>query len=335
MTPGRGAVPRRGSLGRGGTPARGRGRARGLVCAVDSDATNGLHHADGALLNPDLFIVARASERGSDKRLLQGRGRPRGVAVREQRPPHGARGPATARTDVLEVESPARCSMKLEEVQIDAGSTMTGKSVDEALGSHPVLAIRHAAGQITANPPLEHKLQAGDLVLMLGEDELSAVRRSSDRSLPTRPSEPLAGQARSVAGANGLPPLAGSTSWPRIFFFWFWNSASVRTPLSRRSARRSSSVVTEGAAGAGGALGAAGAGGSYGPGTSAPCSARPAGRSSAARARGSGCSRTRCVRTHSRLDDQVARSDDPLEDALLEPHIVDRLEGDLHRAFSR
>jgi uncharacterized protein with PhoU and TrkA domain len=82
-------------------------------------------------------------------------------------------------TDVLEVETPGAVSMKLEEVRVDAGSTMAGKTIDEALGSHRVLAIRHAAGQITANPPREHALLAGDLVLMLGEDELSAVRRSS------------------------------------------------------------------------------------------------------------------------------------------------------------
>jgi K+/H+ antiporter YhaU regulatory subunit KhtT len=40
------------------------------------------------------------------------------------------------------------------------------------------LAIRHAAGQITASPSNDHRLQVGDLILMLGEDELSAVRRS-------------------------------------------------------------------------------------------------------------------------------------------------------------
>jgi len=155
------------------------GRARGLVCAVDSDATNVYITLMARSLNPDLFIVARASERGSDKRLLKA-GADRVVSPFVSSGRHMALVALRPRaTDVLEVESPGAVSMKLEEVQIDAGSTMTGKSVDEALGSHPVLAIRHAAGQITANPPREHKLQAGDLVLMLGEDELSAVRRSS------------------------------------------------------------------------------------------------------------------------------------------------------------
>jgi K+/H+ antiporter YhaU regulatory subunit KhtT len=69
--------------------------------------------------------------------------------------------------------------MKLEEVRVDAGSPMAGRTIEEALGSHSVLAIRHAAGQITAGPSREHRLQAGDLVLMLGEDELPAIRRSS------------------------------------------------------------------------------------------------------------------------------------------------------------
>jgi uncharacterized protein with PhoU and TrkA domain len=41
-----------------------------------------------------------------------------------------------------------------------------------------VLAVRHAGGQIAPNPPSELQLRQGDLVLLLGEEELAAVRRS-------------------------------------------------------------------------------------------------------------------------------------------------------------
>ena len=66
---------------------------------------------------------------------------------------------------------------------------------------------------------------------------------------------------RTIADVMGATPAVGPPRGvatraaragcycPRIFFFWFWNSASVRTPLSRRSARRWSSVVTDGADG--------------------------------------------------------------------------------------
>ena len=51
--------------------AAGADRARGLVCAVDSDATNVYIALVARALNPELFIVARASEPGSDQRLLR------------------------------------------------------------------------------------------------------------------------------------------------------------------------------------------------------------------------------------------------------------------------
>jgi len=154
-------------------------RARGLVCAVDSDATNVYITLVARSLNPDLFIVARASERGSDTRLLKA-GADRVVSPFVSSGRHMALVALRPRVaDVLEVESPGAASMKLEEVRVEAGSPMAGQTIGEALGPHPVLAIRHAAGQITASPSNEHRLQVGDLILMLGEDELSAVRRSS------------------------------------------------------------------------------------------------------------------------------------------------------------
>jgi K+/H+ antiporter YhaU regulatory subunit KhtT len=79
----------------------------------------------------------------------------------------------------VEVATAGSASMRLEELRIDPDSTAAGKSVGDAFGTHPVLAIRHSGGQITANPSPELTLQPGDLVLLLGEDELPAIRRSS------------------------------------------------------------------------------------------------------------------------------------------------------------
>ena len=154
-------------------------RARGLVCAVDSDATNVYITLVARSLNPELFIVARASERGSDQRLLRA-GADRVVSPFVSSGRHMALVALRPRvSDVVEVESPGTASMKLEEVRVEADSPMAGRTVVESFGSTPVLAIRHAGGQITANPPKDRSLQAGDLVLTLGEGELSAVRRMS------------------------------------------------------------------------------------------------------------------------------------------------------------
>lgn len=154
-------------------------RARGLVCAVDSDATNVYITLMARSLNPDLFIVARASERGSDARLLKA-GADRVVSPFVSSGRHMALVALHPRAaDVVEVESGGATSLRLEELRIEAGSQTAGRSIAEAIGSTPVLAIRHPGGQITANPPQDHVLQQGDLVLMIGEEDLPAVRRDS------------------------------------------------------------------------------------------------------------------------------------------------------------
>jgi len=159
--------------------AAGADRARGLVCAVDSDATNVYIALVARAINPDLFIVARASEPGSDQRLLHaGANRVvspfvssgRHMALVAMRP---------SADDVVALGTSGKASMALEEVRVQTGSALEGSSIGESLGSTPVLAIRHPGGQITPNPPSDHRLRQGDLVLLLGESELSSVRSSS------------------------------------------------------------------------------------------------------------------------------------------------------------
>ena len=153
-------------------------RARGLVSAVDSDATNVYITLVARGMNPELFIVARASEPGSDQRLLRA-GADRVVSPFVSSGRHMALVAMRPRvSDVVELETADASSMKLEEVRVDAESPLAGRPVGDALGSATVLAIRHTGGQITANPPRDVTLQAGDLVLVLGEAELAAVRRA-------------------------------------------------------------------------------------------------------------------------------------------------------------
>jgi voltage-gated potassium channel len=152
-------------------------RARGLVCAVDSDATNVYITLMARSLTPDLFIVARASERGSDKRLLKA-GADRVVSPFVSSGRHMALVALRPRAaDVVEVESGGASSLRLEELRVDPGSPTAGRTIADAMGATPVLAIRHPGGQITANPPSDLVLEPGDLVLMIGEADLPAVRR--------------------------------------------------------------------------------------------------------------------------------------------------------------
>jgi voltage-gated potassium channel len=99
-------------------------RARGLVCAVDSDATNVFIALVARALNPDLFIVARASEPGSDRRLLRaGANRVvspfvssgRHMALVAMRP---------SADDVVALGASGAASMALEEVRVEQGSLL-------------------------------------------------------------------------------------------------------------------------------------------------------------------------------------------------------------------
>jgi voltage-gated potassium channel len=154
-------------------------RARGLVCAVDSDATNVYIALVARAINPEVFIVSRASEPGSDQRLLRA-GANRVVSPFVSSGRHMALVAMRPRADdVVPLGASGAASMALEEVQVDHGSLLDGMSVGQALGSTPVLAVRHAGGQIVPNPPHDLQLRPGDLILLLGESELSSLRSSS------------------------------------------------------------------------------------------------------------------------------------------------------------
>ena len=153
-------------------------RARGLVCAVDSDATNVYIALVARGLNPELFIVARASEPGSDQRLLAA-GADRVVSPFVSSGRHMALVAMRPRvSDVVEFQTPDTSTIKLEQIRIESGSPFADQEVHDAFGGVPVLAVRHAGGQITVNPPPDARLLVGDIVLVLGEADLTSVVRS-------------------------------------------------------------------------------------------------------------------------------------------------------------
>lgn len=146
-------------------------RAKGLVCAVDSDATNVYITLMARSLNPDIFIVARASEPGSDIRLEKaGADRVvspfvssgRHMALMAQRP---------AIADAVELTSRARARpLWVEELIIEEGSPLSGRTVAEARGSSSALALRRPDGRVTTTPGDEVVLDPGALLLVLAEE---------------------------------------------------------------------------------------------------------------------------------------------------------------------
>ncbi|MBV9060485.1 MAG: NAD-binding protein [Pseudonocardiales bacterium] len=152
-------------------------RARGLVCAVDSDAENVYITLVARSLNPNISIVARASEDTAADRLYRA-GANRVVS------PYVTSGRRMAlialRPEVVDFFDLARSgsgAVRIEELLISENSMLVGQTVAQVCGSATALLIRRAAGELVPNPSRDTVVKAGDLVVAFGEpDTLGPLR---------------------------------------------------------------------------------------------------------------------------------------------------------------
>jgi voltage-gated potassium channel len=145
-------------------------RARGLICAVDSDAANVFITLTARALNPHLRIIARASEKASIDKLLR-------AGADEVVSPYGLSGRRMAvlavQPSVLEVLDLLNLGpdIRLEEVAVRAGTQLEGLTIAEALTRYAgvaILALRKPGSDVSANPDHEVRLASGDLIVALG-----------------------------------------------------------------------------------------------------------------------------------------------------------------------
>ena len=147
-------------------------RARGLVAALDTDADNVLTVLTARGLNQNLFIVARATGRTSEGKLLRA-GANRVVSPYEI---GGHRmGVALLRPSVhdfltrISVGSP---DMDMGQVLVTEDSRLAGQSVGgcELRSKYQVsiLAVQMPGGAFTINPDPERILQAGETLIIIG-----------------------------------------------------------------------------------------------------------------------------------------------------------------------
>jgi voltage-gated potassium channel len=149
-------------------------RARGLVCAVDSDAANVFITLTARALNPDLRIVARASDRASIGKLVR-------AGADEVVSPYGLTGRRMAvlavQPSVLEVLDLLNLGSetRLEEVAVRSGTHLDGLTIAEARARYAgvaILALKKPGSDVSANPDHEARLAAGDLIVALGPAEI-------------------------------------------------------------------------------------------------------------------------------------------------------------------
>ena len=138
--------------------------ARGLICAVDSDAVNVFITLAARSLNPNLFIVARASDPSSHE-ALERAGADRVVSPYSSSGRHMVKMALDPSVVDLLDEAADRRSIEVEERRVDPPSDWIGRAVGEAPA--PVLAIRRSDGRVEATPSSSSVIEEGDILLLL------------------------------------------------------------------------------------------------------------------------------------------------------------------------
>jgi len=148
-------------------------QARGLVAVVNRDTDNVFIVLTARDLNKDLFICARASTSGTEKRLLKA-GADRVVspyASGALRIAHNILRPTV--TDFMELAlSGVGMELSMEEFSIPEGSELVGKELIHSGIRHDynliIVAIKRLAGTMVYNPAPHEALQTGDILVAIG-----------------------------------------------------------------------------------------------------------------------------------------------------------------------
>jgi voltage-gated potassium channel len=149
-------------------------RAKGLVSVVLSDADNLFITMTARGLNPDLFILARADEEQTNKKLLRA-GANRVVLpylIGGQKMAHTITKPAV--TDFLELTvNDKDIELEMGELLVNQQSRLNGVALaDSGIRQEMnviIVAIRKKNGEMAFNPSSETRIEAGDTLIALGD----------------------------------------------------------------------------------------------------------------------------------------------------------------------
>ena len=144
-------------------------RAKALVCAVDSDEAAVYITLTARSLTPEVFIVARAAQPQTADRLYRA-GADRVVSPYVETGRQMARVALRPRVvDSLELGDESTGGRRLDELKVEPGSRLIGRTLADVCGSAvPLLRVRGTTGVATAPPDETLRLEAGDLILLFG-----------------------------------------------------------------------------------------------------------------------------------------------------------------------
>ncbi|MGB9716604.1 MAG: potassium channel family protein [Thermodesulfovibrionales bacterium] len=149
-------------------------RAKGLITVLPTDAENLYVVLSAKGLNPNLFIVARAGEEGSEQKLLRA-GADRVISpyhIGGLRIAHTVLKPAVV--DFIEFATKTgNIDLQMEEIPIPDDSNLVGLTLDQCgLGRELgiiIVAIKRSTGEMKFNPTFRTTIRAGDTLIVLGE----------------------------------------------------------------------------------------------------------------------------------------------------------------------
>ncbi len=150
-------------------------QARAVVSTLPDDADNVYLSLTARQINPELMIIARA-ESDLAKRKLHRAGADRVISPHELGGMQMAM--ATLRPNVVDFMrlatfDPSHQGLSIEEIPIRHKSALTGKSLIETAIKTKydtiVVGLRKNSGEVVFNPPGETIMEAGDILVALGE----------------------------------------------------------------------------------------------------------------------------------------------------------------------
>ena len=144
-----------------------------MIAVVATDAENVFLVLLAKQLNPDIFVVARAS-RNESKKTLQAAGADKVISpydIGARRMAHAILRPTVIK--FLEMAfADDSTDIQIEEIQVKPGAKLEGVSlVNSGIRQDMdliIIAIRSREGQMVFNPKAETRLNAGDTVVAMG-----------------------------------------------------------------------------------------------------------------------------------------------------------------------
>jgi voltage-gated potassium channel len=152
--------------------------AAGLVSAISSDAENVYVTLSAKVLNPSLHVAVRASDEQAEKKLQR-------AGATTVLTPYTYIGHRLAQSllrphvlsflDVASAFGRTDLDLAIEQMPVKPGSFLAAKTLEEAhLGRSYgviVLAVRRQSGTMEFNPQAHVRLDAGDVLIAMGEHE--------------------------------------------------------------------------------------------------------------------------------------------------------------------